>query len=587
MSTRVDTPFGPYEIYQGRIWSVSPELKDFLGNVNPSTKEELQRILTQRVKEARNSSERNKALMEKQMAELKEQADLAAKRAAEEAKRRADQRIAEAKGTMEAKMKKSEEEMAGRISNLREDTRRNLESLRKQQLKTLKNLEDKVYDDMDNMHRQIDTRIDGLAHDMSVIQGNLLNRIATVQSNIDETNARLDATNEHINMVQAGLLDLTHYVGEMEEKINQRFSEQEKGIQQFQGQVAQIQNKMAAIDARGIERAKLALALMEEVERNNDLNRFVLQDAERVRRQMQALGSIGAEGAELSAAANEAILAAQDLEIDCTRERLKYEQKEELTRTMLEAVLETVNNLREIPITPLSPLIDKNGNLLLDENGNPILDENPVHIENNFWSRGRYNTLRDHLKSLTKEINERSGTDMTIERLDEIQEEILKGEVEIREITSQSVARVNLSQARMQAISDIIGVMEEQHWTVIGKNEDQEEIGYMGGEMPSDYREGAFARLQNDLGEEVTVIVDPYDDDKNSLGFHFSSTKKELTDEQTEQKVSEVADQIAQSGYQVGQPKCSTHAPMPEMESAERMSEKGAAQRIRQRSNHQ
>lgn len=566
MSTRVDTPFGSYRIHDdgsGRIWDISPELKDFLGNVNPETQKELKRILAQRVKEAKNSSERNTARMEKQMAELKEHADQAARRAAEEAKRRADQRIAEARRAMEARIQESEEEMAGRISDLREDTRRNLESLRREQLKALRNLEDKVYDDMDNIHRQIDTRIDGLAHDMSIIQGDLLNRIAEVQSDVDLTNARLDATNEHLDMVEAGLLDLTDYVGEMEEQINLRFSAQEEEIQNIQGQVAQIQNQMAAIDAQGIERAKLALALMDEVERNNDLDRFVPGEAQRVRRQMQALGNWGATGAVLSAAANAAILAAQELEIDCTRERLKYEQKEELTRTMLEAVLETVNNLREIQLTA--------------DDG-----ETPVSVENNFWSRGRYNALRDRLQSLKDEIKRRSGSDMTIERLDEIQKEILKGEVEIREITSQSVARVNLSQARMQAVSDIIGVMEEQQWAVIEKN-GEEEIGYVGGEMPEDYREGFFARLRNDLGEEVTVIVDPNDDDTNTLGFHFSSTEKELTDEETEEKASIVADQIAESGYQVGTPKCTTHAPMPEMETAERMKEKGAAEKVRQR----
>ena len=565
MSTRVDTPFGSYETYQGRIWSISPELKDFLGNDNPTTQKELKQILAQRVKEAKNSSERNKARMEKQMAELKEHADKAAKRAAEEAKRRADQRIAEAKRSMEAKIKKSEKEMSGRISDLREDTRRNLEKLRREQQKALKNLEDKVYDDMDNMHRQVDSRIDGLAHDMAVIQGDLLNQIAEVQSNVDLTNTRLDATNEHIDMVEAGLLNLTDYVGEMEEQINQRFSEQEEEIQYIQGEVAEIQNRMSAIDARGIERAKLALALMDEVEHNNDLNRFVPEEAQRVRRQMQALANIGATGAELSAAANAALLAAQELEISCTRERLKYEQKEELTRTLLEAVLETVNNLREIQLT--------------EDDG-----ETPVSVENNFWSRGRYNALRDHLQALKDEIERKGGTDMTIERLDEIQKEILKGEVDIREITSQSVARVNLSQARMQAVSDIIGVMEEQQWEVIEKN-GEEEIGYMGGEIPSDYREGFFARLRNDLGEEVTVTIEPNDDDKNTLGFHFNSAR-ELTDEETEQKASDVAVQIEQSGYQVGKPKCATHAPMPEMESAESMSEKGAAMRIRQRSNN-
>jgi uncharacterized protein YoxC len=567
MSTKHETPFGIYETYQGRIWSISPELKAFLGDdVNPKTQEELQRILAQRVKEARNSSERNKARMEKQMAELKDHADKAAKRAAEEAKRRADQRIAEAKHSMEVKLKESEKEMAGRIAGLREDTRRNLESLRRQQQKALRNLEDKVYDDMDRMHRQIDTRIDGLAHDMSVIQGDLLNRIAEVQSNVNLTNARLDSTNEHIDMVEAGLLDLTDYVGQMEEQINQRFSEQEEEIQYIQGEVAEIQHKMASIDIRGIERAKMAIALMDEVERNNDLDRFVPQEAQKVRRQMTALADMGATGAELSAAANAALLAVQELEIDCTRERLKYEQKEELTRTMLEAVLETVNNLREIQLT--------------EDDG-----ETPVSIENNFWSRGRYNTLKGHLQSLKDEIEQRGGKDMTIERLDEIQREVLKGEVDIREITSQSVAGVNLSQARMQAVSDIIEVMEEQQWEVIEKN-GEEEIGYVGGEMPSDYREGFFARLRNELGEEVTVIVDPNDDDTNTLGFHFSSTEKELTDEQIDQKTTIVTEQIAQSGYQVEQPKCTTHAPMPEMESAESMSERGAAKRMRERRNH-
>ena len=448
MSTKVETPFGSYEIHNGRIWSISPELKNFLGNVNPSTQKELQRILAQRVKEARNSAERNKAIMEKNMAELKEHADKAAKQAAKEAKRRADERIKEAKRSMEAKIEKSEKQMAGRIAGLREDTRRNLESLRREQQKALRNLEDKVYNDMDNMHRQIDSRINGLAHDMSVIQGDLLNRIAIVQSNVDSTNVRIDATNEHIDMVEAGLLNLTDYVGEMEGQINQRFSAQEVEIQNIQGQVAQIQNKMAAIDARGIERAKMAQALMDEVEINNDLNRFVPLDAQKVRRQMQALVGMGAEGAELSAAANAAILAVQNLEIDCTRERLKYEQKEELTRSMLEAVLETVNNLREIPLTRFEQLTDEEGNPLFDEEGKPIFVEKPVEIENNFWSRGRYEKLEAHLKALEKEINERSNTDMTIGRLDQIQKEILKGEVEIREITSQSVARVNLSQAR-------------------------------------------------------------------------------------------------------------------------------------------
>ena len=562
MSTIVNTPFGTYETYNGKIWEMSEELREFLGGGEIKDPEELQRILARRVREVRNSAEQNKARLEKQMAELKRHADEAARRAAREAKQQAEQRIAEAKRTMQERVERTENEMASRISHLNENTRRNLESLRREQQNALRNLENRVYDDMHNMHRPLDSRIEGLAHDMSVIQGDLLNRVARVQSNVDLTNARLDATNEHLDMVETSLLGLTDYVDQMERQINQRFSEQEEEIQHIHGQVEEIQHRMAAIDAQGIERANMARALMTEVEHNNDLNRFVHEEAQRVRRQMQGLGSMGDTGAVLSAAANAAIIAAQELEINCTRERLKYEQKEELTRAMLEAVLKTVNDLRQIPLT--------------DDNGNA------VSIENNWWSRGRYNTVKDHLQSLKTEIENKSATDMTIERLDEIQKEILKGEVDIREITSQSVARVNFSQARMQAVSDIVGVMEEQAWEVIEKN-GEEEIGYIGGEVPEDFREGFFARMKNALGEEVTVMVDPNDDDTNTLGFHFSSPERVLTDEETEEKASIVATQIARSGYEVGTPKCASHSPMPEMESREEMGRVGAAERIRQR----
>jgi hypothetical protein len=277
---------------------------------------------------------------------------------------------------------------------------------------------------------------------------------------------------------------------------------------------------------------------------------------------LQNLQQSQASGAELAALANEVIIAGQELEIKCNRERLKYEQKEEMTRTMLETVLEIVNKNREIELS--------------DDQGNP------VKVENNFWSRGRYNALLEKLNALRQEIIDHGQTDMSIDRLDQIQKEIVEAEGEIRDITAQSVQRVMLSQARMQAVFDIVDAMEEQHWQVIETN-GEEEIDYKGGDMASDFREGAFARLRNSMGEEVTVMVDPDEEQrKNTIGFHFKGGSID-TDEEIERKTAKVAEQLKQSGYELGVPKCAGNMPMPEMESAAEMTRQGASERIRER----
>lgn len=571
MSTIVRTPFGNYETYGDEIWDVSPELQEVLdrnferGDSVASMRRAIQRLqnrYNERLQASNRASERNSIRMQRQMEEMQIRMASDISRAMNLAEESSNRRIEEARRQSRQRLDRLQSDMNTRMSGLREETRQQLSNLRRQQTEALQGLENRVYDDMNNMHRQINSRINGLANNMATIQRDLIGRISTVQENVDRANARIDATNQHVEIVEQGLHQLTDYVGEMEQRIDEKFQEQEQEIRNVQNEVNSIQQRLASIDSRGEERAKMALAWMEEVEQNNNLDRFVPEDANQVRRRMQQLSQIGATGAELSAAANEAIIAAQELEIKCNRERLKFEQKEELTRTMLEGILETVNKLREIQLS--------------DDEGNP------VHLENNFWSRGRYQQLLDRLQSLDEEMERRSKTDMTMERLDEIQREIVQAETEIQEITSQSVARVNQSQARIQTISDIIEVMEDQHWQVIEKD-GIEEIGYAGGETAADFREGAFARLRNDMGEEVTIVVDPTEDEtKNTLGFHYSGGMYD-TDEENESKVQTIAEEIEKSGYEVGKPKCAGHMAMPEMDSAEAMTQQGASQRMRER----
>lgn len=517
MSTIVKTEFGNYETFQGRIWSITPELSEALGksefNSIGELKDAIRRLREQRNREMRNVaslSEQNRRRLENRIEDVQLQLTAQFREALGQASEESNRRMEQLQRERQKDLERIQSDVSSRIRDLRE-----------QQNRTIRALENRMQESMQLMHAQI------------------------------EANAR------NIEVAVQGINHLTDYVGEMEQRIESQFTQQQQ-------QLDSIQDQLIAIESRGEEQAKIAIEWMEAVEKSNQLDRFVPVDAAAVRRRLQNLRQSKASGAELAALANEVIIAAKELEIKCNQERLKYEQKEEMTRTILEVVLEIVNKNRVIELS--------------DEEGNP------VEVENNFWSRGRYNTLLERLNALQHEIIEHSSTDMTIQRLDAIQQEIQQGESEIRGLTAQSVERVTLSQARMQTVIDIISVMEEQGWQVIEKN-GIEEIDYKGGDIASDYREGAFVRLSNNMGEEVTVMVDPDEEQqKNSIGFHYSRNDGRIdTDEENERKTASVANELRQSGYEMGVPTCAGHMPMPEMESAEEMSRQGASERIRQR----
>lgn len=532
MSTIIRTEFGNYETYNGSIISISSELQRALGNRRINSPSEMQAAIN-RLREERNRqiqqsqsrAEQNTQRLKKQMEDMQLQMTTQINSAVTRATEQSNRRVEELKRDSQRRFEQIENNVNSSIRNLRE-----------QQNRTIRDMERRVYDSMSQMHEQLETRIDDMVQD-----------IVDIQNNLNTTNQRIDVAERSIDR-------LANYVVEMEQRIDHQFEQQQQ-------QITSIASQLVAITKRGEERANIAIEWMKEVEKNNQLDRFVPEETASVRRRLQSLIQLQASGAELASAANETIIASQELEIKCTQERLKYEQKEEMTRTMLEAVLETVNKNREIEIS--------------DDYGNP------VKVENNFWSRGRYNMLLEKLKELQQEILVHGHTDMTVERLGEIQKEITKSETEIKEITAQSVQRVTLSQARMQAVYDIVGTMEEQHWQVIEEN-GEEEIDYTGGDMVSDFREGAFARLKNHMGEEVTVMVDPDGDQlKSTISFHFSGGID--TDEEKERKTDAVAEQLNQSGYELGVPRCAGHMPMPEMESAEAMKQQGASERIRER----
>lgn len=512
MSTIIKTEFGNYDVWNGRIYEVSDELQRALRGRQINSENEMRAAIrslreqrNQELQQAQTSAEQNRIRTQAQMEALQLQMAAQTREA-----------VAQANAESNRRMEEQQREWQRRMEQVEQTVSSDIRSLREQQNRTIQDMEQRVRESMNRMHVQVEDRMDDI---VTAVQG------------------------------------INRGVVELEQRVDLQFEQQQQ-------QISSIQEQLNAMERRGEEQTKIALEWMEAVEKSNQLDRFVRDEANAVRRRMQSLWQSQASGDALAAEAKQAIIAAQELEIKCNQERLKYEQKEEMTRTMLETVLEIVNKNREVELS--------------DDEGNP------VKVENNFWSKGEYNKLRERLEALQQEINDRSQTDLSLERLDEMQQEIKKGEEEIKDITAQSVQRVMLSQARWDTVWDVVEAMQDQHWQLIETN-GVKEIDYKGGEMASDFREGTFARLRNSMGEEVTVMVDPDEEQKkNTLGFHFSG-KEDTTDEEKERNAAAVAEQLNQSGYELGVPRCAGQMDMSVMESAESMKQQGASERIREK----
>jgi hypothetical protein len=151
----------------------------------------------------------------------------------------------------------------------------------------------------------------------------------------------------------------------------------------------------------------------------------------------------------------------------------------------------------------------------------------------------------------------------------------------IIEISTESVEKAILSEARVEAVEDIVNMMESKGWTVKG-GEENPELNYLGGEIDNDWRKGVFAVLQNNLGEEVTVIVDPDDNGSNHLVIHKESDAIGLTDENLNKQMMAICDEMKDLGYEVGTPKSGVAA-IPQMGSGERLGRAHATEQLQQK----
>lgn len=474
--------------------------------------------------------------------------------------RLADVRISQLKAENEQRHRQMQQAMDSKLSGLRTETYQQLNIMREQQNDALKHLENQVYDDMSLMQEGLDNRISNLADTVQGIADNMNERIDILASDMQAMeqglNQRIDAVNRNVGAVANGLNRLTSYVNEMEQRIDSRFDQQQQALQDVRNRVGAIEQRMEDNDRMGIERRRIALVWWEELQ-NMEPARFVKDDnvrarADDVQREIDALRLMMDDDMSLSAAAHHAIVSVQNIEVAYTKEKLKYEQKLELTRTMFDALMQTVHRLRVIKLT--------------NDEGEAC------EVETEFWSRGAYGELKNHLIELQAILDNHPDAN----QVDEIQREIAQDEAALHDIRTNALLRVNLSQARMHAIFDIIGKMEDRQWEVV-KIGDEESTGYMGSNNHAeDQREGAFVVMRNSVGEEVTILVEA-DEERGGVRLTKNITGNVERTDQENMALSDSIDQcVEEAGYSVGGSRCVSHNSISEMEKAETLSSQGA-----------
>ena len=450
-----------------------------------------------------------------------------------------------------------------RINSLEDSTRRNLEAMDKRQREQMTRLTQRVYEDINKAQRQLSERMD---RQIASVQRHVDQRIDSVQGQVDSLSR---STDQRFDAVQGQIDTLAQGMQEMATDINKHFEQNEREMARMQSDinniVRDINQRYASEDEQARATVETARALMDVVEQRTPLDRFAPgYEAQDIRNRINNLTSSSNHGAALTAQAEEAILQIWQVESHALQEKAKHDAMVEIALTQVERVLTVVNE-----------------NRVMEE---PVEGGEPMEIENEFWSEGEYGRLEQELTALKAELDDRYNNNLSKERVEEITRRIAEIESRIQAISSESVRKAILSEARVETAEDIVNAMESKGWTLKG-GEEKPEFNYMGGEMDNDWRQGVCAVLENNLGDEITIIVDPDTSTQNRLIIHQETSKTGMTDKKVREQMQAIQAQMGDLGYQVGDSTSSvTH--IPQMGSVDRLGQAHATEQIRKQLQH-
>lgn len=184
-----------------------------------------------------------------------------------------------------------------------------------------------------------------------------------------------------------------------------------------------------------------------------------------------------------------------------------------------------------------------------------------LSVDNDFWSKGEFGQLEKELCDYKKELE----CIQSASRIVEIERRSKEIEGRFLQITAESVAKAILSEERAEIIEGIIHAMVRSGWAVKGQKEGNPAINYMGGKVNHDWREGVFAILENNMGEEVTIIISHVSNTQNRIVVYQHSDTPHLLSEGI---VVFLDRELGEEGYYIDEMLYGDRN-IPEMESAE------------------
>lgn len=439
---------------------------------------------------------------------------------------------------------------------------RELDRGHRQRLQNMaRQLENLVDAETERVRQETRRGIDSLKADMNSLAW-------STKEQLNATNARIDAVNE---LSRKRFEHVQRQIGELSRETMQRFENQQNQLDSHQARlnsltttVNGILDRIQSEDKKRQEAVEMAKDIYEAAFKRTDINRFNPEEAAKVRDRMSRLMA-NVDSPTATAQAIEAVMNIQWAEEKAMKAQIVYEAIHAQALESLEAVLSEVNSNRTVSVA------------------NPDDKEDVIDIEVDFWNRGEFESVKKRLEGLKSELQSQPKT----ERVREILSEIAECEVRATDMVGRAAEQAILSENRVVITEDIITALQAQGWQVERSVDGADEIGYEGGEVDNDWREGVFAYLRGMNGERIVIRVSPAGDHRdNDIAFHRIDNRS-ITSQEFMRSLRTLKMQIEKSGHKLGD----IQAPkgdggevrLSEITSSSNLGKKGAAQSIRRK----
>jgi len=377
----------------------------------------------------------------------------------------------------------------------RSDARHEAQQIADQRVRQLKiETENRFNNTINDLQRQIER-----AHDSQTKE--------RMEAEARHQEALKKQSNDFYSKLQSeisGVKDWTQgRINTLQDTVNRQIQNQQSQINDVRQQVRNLYEKEADAETRA---KNLIADVLDRLNRakNSQHQKYMPGRLNQIINQVQRLTNSTDPAAARIANAQTALNEIWNLEDDVARAQAQFE-------TLRQIVLQEADTI----ILEMS----KNRNVTArNEEGEA------AELEINFWTNGTFNKLENETKDLKQELEKKKDAiELDEKRLKAILSRLTDIEVEQNKLREETIRKGLESERRIEISEDIVEAMLQEGFILQGENKDAH--NYMGGEEPTDAREGVFAVLKDANGTEITVIVNTNDDSRTQVVFQRNDAK--------------------------------------------------------------